>query len=152
MDLFYVFISDISTACEIFHLEYLHQKWTCPAGGVTTQKPLNGIMAAVIAPVGAISVKLRFTSFRMNPDNNIVTVKSCASIDCIQSSVLGQYTGVIIPSPVSSNTGVMLIEWESHSDYQFDRPWFSAKWSSDILGGESFFSFWSPHSFPYLTP
>ncbi len=124
----------VSSASEIFYLNTQQQTWTSPAGTVTRTNYGNyESMSGVIAPAGVSSITLQFTSFQTEQNYDIVIVKSCTAIDCLQSTVLGQYSGSSIPSPVTSNTGVMLIQWTS--DSIVTRSGWSASWSSVMIVG-----------------
>jgi hypothetical protein len=112
------------------------QTWTSLAAAVkrTSYENLE-IMSAVIAPTGATSVTLQFTSFDTEKDYDFVTIKSCAAVNCSQSSELGKYSGSTIPSPVTSDTGIMLIQWKS--DISIILSGWSANWSSLAPGGKT---------------
>jgi hypothetical protein len=83
-------------------------------------------MSAIIAPTGAVSVVLQFVTFNTELNYDKVTVKRCTAIGCSQTSDLGSYSGTTIPSPVTSNTGIMLIQWTS--DVSGKSPGWSARW------------------------
>jgi hypothetical protein len=91
-------------------------------------------MSGVIAPEGALLITLRFTAFQTEKNYDFVTIKSCTAIDCLQSRVLGRYSGSGIPSPVTSNTGILMILWESDSSVT-EYGW-SAIWNSTLMAGK----------------
>ncbi len=92
----------------------------------------NEAMSATIAPTGAASVTLQFITISTESGYDLVTVKSCTAIGCSQTSELGRYSGTTIPSPVTSNTGIMLIQWTS--DSATSSSGWSATWSSTRAG------------------
>jgi hypothetical protein len=111
------------------------QTWTISAGAVQRNDYDDSeIMSAVIAPPGATSITLQFMSFETEEECDFVTISSCTAADCSQSSELGQYSGSTIPGPLTSNTGIMLIQWETDGSVVYS-GW-SANWSSIIAGGE----------------
>ncbi len=104
------------------------QTWTSSTGTVERRNYNNNeVMSGIIAPTGAGAVTLRFTVFNTESGFDFVTVKSCTATNCLQSGVteLGRYSGSTIPGPVTSNTGIMLIEWTSDSIV------FTSGWSAD---------------------
>jgi hypothetical protein len=124
----------MSTVNETFYFKGQQQIWTHPAGGM--ERTYYGNMenlSGIIAPIGATSITLQFTAFHTELNYDILTVKSCPTTACLQSSELNRFSGSMIPSPVTSNTGVMLIQWVS--DNSITRFGWSATWSSVILGG-----------------
>ncbi len=105
------------------------QIWTSAAGSVKRiNYDVDEVMSGIIAPDGAGSVTLIFDSFDTEEEYDFVTIKSCTAIDCSETSVLGEYSGSTIPGPLTSNSGIMLIEWESDESVTFS-GW-SAHWSS----------------------
>jgi hypothetical protein len=72
----------------------------------------NEVMSAIISSPGAIS--LAFTDFSTEGCCDYVTVSSCNTpSSCVHQ--LGSYSGNKIPSQVTSNTGIMRIDWRSDS-------------------------------------
>jgi hypothetical protein len=117
-----------------FNMSDQQQIWTRPAGSVERQSyDINENISVVIAPARASSITLEFTSFDTEEDYDFVTIKSCTAVDCLHSTQLGRYSGSMIPDPVTSDTGIMLIEWLS--DETETAPGWSANWSSVDLGG-----------------
>lgn len=110
------------------------QVWTQSSGGVyrTNYSNLEN-MTGIIAPTGALSITLEFTSFATESTYDVVTLKNCTAIGCVQSSELGRFSGSTIPRPVTSNTGVMMIQWTS--DDSVIRPGWSAIWNSLLPAG-----------------
>lgn len=88
----------------------------------------NERMSSIIAPTGAISITLQFTSFSTELDYDIVVLSNCTAIDCLQRSELGRFSGPTIPTSRTSNTGIMLIEWTS--DGSVVSSGWSATWTS----------------------
>ncbi len=124
----------VSTVDEILYLDAQLQIWTRPAGAVKKVDYGNSEnMSAIIAPAGASSITLQFTAFQTELNYDFLAVKSCTSIDCVQTSLLGRYSGETIPRPLTSNTGIMLILWTS--DQVTTESGWSASWSSVIVGG-----------------
>jgi hypothetical protein len=110
------------------------QNWTSRAGAVQRDAYDNSeIMSAVIAPPGASSVTLQFMSFETEEECDFVTISSCTAADCSQSSELGKYSGSTIPDPLTSDTGIMLIQWETDGSVVYS-GW-SANWSSIFVEG-----------------
>jgi hypothetical protein len=92
------------------------QIWTSSAGHVSRINYGNyETMSGIIAPPGVDFVKLRFDFFDTQSCCDRVVVKSCKTSECAISDtiVLGSYSGSQLPSPVTSDTGIMLIEWTS---------------------------------------
>jgi hypothetical protein len=107
------------------------QTWTSASGSVERiNYEVDEDMSGIIAPDGAGLITLIFDSFDAELGYDFLTVKSCTTNDCSETSVLGEYTGSTIPSPVKSNTGIMLIEW--WSDEIITRTGWSAHWSSGM--------------------
>lgn len=110
-----------------YYISYSQQIWTVPSGIVTRGSYSNSErMSGIIAPEGASSISLRFTSLSTESCCDWVTVSSCVAIDCSQTSTLGTYSGSTIPSPVISNTGFVLIQWSS--DYSITSSGWSIAW------------------------
>ena len=66
-------------------------------------------MAGIIAPTGASSITLTFTAFDTELNYDKLTVLGCVTYDCSQTAILlDAYSGSVIPSPVTSSTGIML--------------------------------------------
>ena len=87
-------------------------------------------MSAIISSPGGAPLTLTFTQFDCKHYPNWVSVSSCASLDCYQTVVLLQRTtGKQIPGPMTSSTGIILIEW-----FSSDSPSWKAAWSSPISG------------------
>jgi hypothetical protein len=113
------------------------QIWTSSVGSVERRNYNNNeIMSGIIAPTTAGSVTLRFTFFDTEVGYDFVTIKSCTAIDCQQSTELGKYSGSTIPGPLTSNTGILLIEWKS--DVIVTASGWSASWMSSTVAGMVF--------------
>ena len=140
-----------SPICKLFHCDLLNdvssvfpnatvfmdikqETWTSPAGSVERRDYLdNEDMAGIIAPTGASSITLTFTFFSTEAQYDTVTILSCIAIDCLEGSELGPYSGwSTMPSPVTSNTGIMKIQWRSDRSMHYS-GW-SATWSSTLRG------------------
>jgi hypothetical protein len=113
------------------------QNWTSLAGAVQRNDYDNSeIMSAIIAPPGASSVTLQFMTFETEEECDFVIISSCTAADnCSQSSELGKYSGSTIPEPVTSDTGIMLIQWETDGSVVYS-GW-SANWSSLVAEGKT---------------
>ncbi len=90
-------------------------------------------MSAIIAPSGASSVELNFNTFLTEKNYDFLTVRSCTAVDCVQTSLLGRFSGSTIPGLLTSGTGIMLIQWTT--DELTTYSGWSASWSSVIVGG-----------------
>ncbi len=129
--LFTNFHSDIPS--QIFYMNYQEQIWTDPAGVVERRNYGNGeSMSGIIAPTGAFSIRLQFTFFNTELGYDFVTIKSCTAIDCFQNSLLSSNSGSTVPAPVTSDTGVMMIQWRSDASVTYS-GW-AATWSSVLIG------------------
>jgi hypothetical protein len=130
-----LFHAVITNLDEIFHLVHGQQQlWTRPAGAVRKVDYGNSEnMSAVIAPAGAASVTLQFTAFRTEQNYDFLNVWSCTTVKCAQTSLLGRFSGSTIPGPLTSGTGVMLIQWTS--DEGTTESGWAASWSSVVVGG-----------------
>ena len=108
--------------------------WVCTTGNVSRLNYGNSEdMKGIIAPTGAVSVTLTFSAFNTELAFDKLTVFSCVTIDCAQTSVLlDEHYGSVVPSRLTSNTGIMLIM--SHSDASPTRSCWSATWN---VGGMS---------------
>ena len=102
--------------------------WTCSSGQVSrlnygSSESMSGIISA------SAPVTLSFTAFETESGYDKVTLSSCPSTSCSSTLVLlDHYSGSTIPSPVTSSTGIMLIQWQS--DGSGTRSGWSAVWSS----------------------
>jgi hypothetical protein len=119
---------------ELFYMSSQRQIWSSPAGRVERRNyNHNEIMSGIIAPTGASSVTVQFTFFSTESGYDILTLKSCTAISCLQTSTLGTYSGSTIPSPVTSNSGIILIQWATDSSVIVS-GW-TMSWSSVNPGG-----------------
>jgi hypothetical protein len=112
------------------------QIWTSSAGSVSRMNYGNNYgneeyMSGIIALNDF--VELRFCYFDTEAGYDFVTVSSCDSIDCSQTSVLGKYSGSTIPAPVTSITGILLIQWTS--DLSNTASGWTAEWSASASAG-----------------
>jgi hypothetical protein len=106
------------------------QIWTDAAGTIQRKNYGNSeSMSGIIAPFGASSITLQFTSFSTENGYDFVTVLSCTTANCSQSTQLGRFSGTSLPSLVTSDTGVMRIYWMS-DNIVVSTGW-SAAWTSD---------------------
>jgi hypothetical protein len=130
-----LFLAVISNLDDVFHLVNGQQQlWTRPAGVVKKVDYGNSeSMSAVIAPAGVTSVTLQFTTFSTEQNYDFLKVWSCTAVECSQTSLLGQFSGSTIPGPLTTNTGVILIQWTSDAE-NTEFGW-SASWSSVVVGG-----------------
>jgi hypothetical protein len=137
--LIFFHISSADVSSEVFYMSYQQQTWTTPAGVVERRNYNDGeIMSGIIAPTGAFSIRLQFNFFSTESCCDFVTVKSCTAIDCLQSRVLGTYSGSKDSFQVTSDTGVVLIQWSTDSSV-VSSGW-SATWTS-VTGGKIFNGF-----------
>ncbi len=112
-----------------FSISSQRQTWTIAAGSVYRMPYSNSeTMSGIIAPTGATSITLQFFAFETESGYDFVVLSRCTAIDCSQKVQIGRFSGATIPSPVISNTGIMLIEWTSDNLVSFS-GWF-ATWSS----------------------
>jgi hypothetical protein len=111
--------------------------WTCTTGTVSRlDYGNNEDMAGIIAPTGATSITLTFTVFNTELNYDKLTVVGCITNDCSQTVVLlDAYSGSLLPAPVTSSTGIMLLIW--HSDTSNTRSGWSATWSAGGVTGIS---------------
>jgi hypothetical protein len=86
--------------------------WTCSSGSVQRLNYLNSeTMSGLIAPTGKSTVTLTFTAFITEPYFDRLTVSSCTTVACTETTILlDQYSGSSVPSPLTSSTGFMLLE------------------------------------------
>ena len=71
---------------------------------------------------------LTFTAFNTEYGYDEITISSCTSLSCSTNvTLLDHYSGFIIPDPVTSKTGILLIQW--HTDDSVVLPGWSATWS-----------------------
>ncbi len=108
--------------------------WNCPSGQVSRlnygySESMSGIISA------SAPVILYFTAFVTEAGYDKVTVSSCPTTSCSTTVVLlDRYSGSAIPGPVSSSTGVMLIQWTS--DAIVSMSGWSAFWTTGELVAE----------------
>ncbi len=107
--------------------------WKCPSGSVSRMSYGNSeILSGLIAPTGAITITLTFTAFNTEERSDMLAVESCTTRTCSESTtLLSDYSGSSIPSPIVSNTGFMLIRWVS--DQGVTSSGWSAEWSSQVV-------------------
>ncbi len=112
--------------------------WVCTMGNVSRLNYGNSEdMEGIVAPSGAASVTLTFSAFDTELAFDKLSVLSCATSDCSQTAVLlDAHYGSVVPSPVTSSTGVMLITW--HSDASSTRSGWSATWN--VAGNSAVYS------------
>ena len=105
--------------------------WTCPSGQVSrlnygNSESMSGIISA------SAPVTLNFTAFNTESCCDKITVSSCPTTACSTTVVLlNSYSGSVMPGPVSSSTGIMLIQWTS--DSSFTASGWSAFWTTGEL-------------------
>jgi hypothetical protein len=104
--------------------------WNCTAGFIERLNYENNeLMRAIIAPMGASNVTLALSRFETEEDYDFFTVSSCSTIECGDATELLRLSGRSIPDPVTSSTGILLIEWGSDSSVTY--PGWRAAWSVD---------------------
>ncbi len=131
-----------TVSSQTIFLSTSQQLWTSSAASGSVYRLYysnSEVISAIIAPTGAVSVTLQFNSFNTESNYDFVTVKSCNAIDCSQTSELGKYSGTTIPSPMTSNTGIMQIVWTS--DLVTTSTGWSASWSSIRTGVVVWFTY-----------
>ena len=106
--------------------------WACRTGTVSRLSYSNyESMSGIIS--GAAPLTLTFTQFDTVQGYDWVTVSSCTTADCFQSVLLlYRCSGNILPSPVTSSTGIIRIQWIS--DSIVTRQGWRATWSSPRSG------------------
>ena len=106
--------------------------WTCQFGLVSrlnygNYESMSGIISA------SAPVTLTFTAFDTEQGYDEVTVSSCPTTACSTTVLLlDHYSGSTIPSPLSSSTGIMLIQWQS--DLSVTSTGWSATWAGSPAG------------------
>jgi hypothetical protein len=128
-----IILSGWNYDCPDLRLEAERTIRVCPAGHFLKLGYGNSeSMSAIISYPAAIT--LTFYVFHTEAGADKLTLSSCPDISCSTKTVLlDGYSGSIMPSPVTSSTGVMLIEWKS--DETATTLGWAATWNS---GGESF--------------
>ncbi len=92
----------------------------------------NSYCVWTIAPTGATSITITFTSFSTEMNYDLVYVHQCSNVNCISPTQLAVLDGSK-SSAVSytSNTGYMQIKFES--DGYYNRAGFTASWTSRVI-------------------
>ena len=105
--------------------------WRCQFGQISRLNYGNSeSMSAIIS--ASAPVTLSFTAFDTEQGYDEVTVSSCPTTACSTTVLLlDHYSGSTIQSPLSSSTGIMLIEW--YSDGSVTKSGWSAVWSAGAL-------------------
>jgi hypothetical protein len=104
--------------------------WNCTAGFIKRLNYKNDEeMRAIIAPIGASYVTLALSQFDTEAGWDFFTVSSCSTIKCNETTELLRISGKSLPDPVTSNTGIMLVEWTSDGSVHYS-GW-RAGWSVD---------------------
>ena len=73
----------------------------------------NEGMTWIIGSEGASSVTLSFTEFSTEPGYDTVAIYSCRNITCEPSTLINLFSGLELPEPQVSGTGIMKIVWSS---------------------------------------
>jgi hypothetical protein len=99
--------------CYNLQLQTTQPLLSCSSGTVGRLHYGNSeTLSAIISSSAAIT--LTFNSFDTESDYDMITVSSCTTTLCsVVNVLLDDYSGSIIPSPVTSTTGIMLIQWQS---------------------------------------
>ncbi len=106
--------------------------WACLSGAVSRMDYANDEDMSVVISGGA-PLTLTFTQFDTEQGFDWITVSSCTTAVCDEPvQLLYQYSGDTIPSPVTSSTGIILIQW--HSDGSVAKPGWSATWTTPRSG------------------
>ncbi|MBO2008122.1 N-acetylmuramoyl-L-alanine amidase [Hymenobacter negativus] len=100
------------------------------AGGASANYPDDVRQCQLIAPTGATSVSLTFSSFDVESGYDHLLVYDGANN---QAPLIGKYSGTASPGTLTASSGKMFLELRS--DCATTRPGFAATWSS--AGGGS---------------
>ena len=100
------------------------------AGGAAANYPNDVRHCQLIAPTGATSVSLSFSSFDLESGYDNLLVFNGANN---QAPLIGKYTGTTNPGTLTASSGKMFLELRS--DCATTRPGFAANWSS--MGGSA---------------
>jgi N-acetyl-anhydromuramyl-L-alanine amidase AmpD len=100
------------------------------AGGAAANYPDDVRQCQLIAPTGATSVSLSFSSFDLESGYDHLLVYNGANN---QAPLIGKYSGTSSPGTLTASSGKMFLELRS--DCATTRPGFAASWSS--AGGGS---------------
>ena len=104
--------------------------WACPTGTVSRLSYSNYESMSVVIS-GAAPLTLTFTEF--DTEQGYVSVYSCSTATCADGATsLLQYSGHTLPSPVTSSTGFILIQWYTGGSTAA-QGW-RAAWTSPVSG------------------
>jgi hypothetical protein len=119
---------NLSSGCNNLQLQTTRSIWLCSSGTVTKYYYSNSeSLSAIISYPAAIT--FTFSYFDTEAGFDKLTLSSCPNISCSTKTVLlDGYSGSTIPGPVTSITGVILIEWQS--DATTTKTGWSAFWAS----------------------
>ncbi|AII53195.1 hypothetical protein N008_14575 [Hymenobacter sp. APR13] len=95
------------------------------AGGSTANYPNDVRQCQLIAPTGATSVKLTFSSFDLESTYDHLLVYNGANN---QAPLLGKFSGTASPGTLTGTSGKLYLELRS--DCATTRPGFAASWTS----------------------
>jgi hypothetical protein len=120
--------------------------WGCASGtlrGLYSEKQASPRMAGIIAPTGAASVTLTFMYSSTNLMSGKLNIYSCTKSNCSTKTLVqlmqGQNTEIIpilqnrptVPDPVSSYTGIMMLEWYPDTYARWEATWISQRRSGE---------------------
>ncbi|GAA4053575.1 hypothetical protein GCM10022409_45630 [Hymenobacter glaciei] len=95
------------------------------AGGSAGNYPDDVRQSQLIAPTGATSVSLSFSSFDLESGYDHLLVFNGSSN---QAPLLGKFSGTTVPGTLTASSGKMFLELRS--DCATTRPGFAARWTS----------------------
>jgi hypothetical protein len=125
-------LSGWNESCRDIQLQTTPPTRFCSGGTIGRLNYGNSESLSVIVSYPA-AITFAFIDFDTEAGFDKITLSSCTSISCSSKTVLlNGHSGSTIPSPVTSTTGIMLIEWQS--DGSVTRSGWYAFWAS---GGES---------------
>ncbi len=67
----------------------------------------------VIAPPNVTSIQLTFSEFATEKTYDTLTIYQCSSLACSNPIILGSFSGVALPRPVTAGTGIMKLVFVS---------------------------------------
>jgi len=90
----------------------------------------------IIAPDAALTTTLRFTSLSTELGKDVIYIYSCCNVSCACATLLvGPLSGNMIPAPVTSSTGVLMVTFQSDRRIQFS-GFEASYWATYCRAGE----------------
>jgi hypothetical protein len=119
-----------SSSCQNVQLKSTRSLWACSDGTVSRLNYSNSESMSAIISYPAAIITFTFNSFNTEANYDILQLSSCTDISCSSKTtvLLEEYSGSTIPSPVTSTTGFMLLEWRS--DHSTTRTGWGAFWAT----------------------